>query len=340
VADDIVNRMVGLDGDGQRLDTYLACLPGLPSRSACARLVEDGRVRVNGVDVCSKSERLAAGDMVQVDLPVVETDDAEGALAPTPIPLDVRFEDDHLIVLSKQAGLVCHPSPGHESDTLANALVARCGDAHLSHVQGADRPGIVHRLDMDTSGLMVCAKDDETAAALQDLIRMRVLDRRYVVLVQGYVAPDNGMIDVGIARSSRDRLRMCVSEAPDAREAITTFRTLERFEAGNRDEGFSLLECHLYTGRTHQIRVHMRHINHDVVGDPLYGHGDTFRNLGLTRQFLHSWHIGFTHPVTGETIELADRLPTDLLDVLESLGNRTMGRTEAGRGIVPQLGLS
>ncbi len=222
-------------------------------------------------------------------------------------------------------------------DTLANALVAHCGYARLGMLQGEERPGIVHRLDMDTSGLMVAAKDDDTQRALQDLIRLRVLDRRYVTLVHGPIAHDEGTIETGIARSTRDRLRMAVSDAPGAREAITTFRVLERFEAGPRDDGYTLIECHLYTGRTHQIRVHLRHVGHPLVGDPLYGRGDLRQNLGLARQFLHSWHIRFEHPATGETVELADTLPDDLFDVLESLGERSMGRTPAGESICPLL---
>jgi len=179
---------------------------------------------------------------------------------------------------------------------------------------------------------MLAAKDDATQKALQDLIRLRTLDRRYVTLVWGYVAADSGTIDTGIARSTRDRIRMAVSDDPGAREAITTFRVFERFEAGRRDEGYTLLECHLYTGRTHQIRVHMRHINHQVIG-----RGDLAQNLGLSRQFLHSWSVAFAHPVSGETIELRDTLPDDLRAVLESLENRSMGRTEAGERIVPLL---
>lgn len=328
--------LVGPGGHGERIDAFLASQEDMPSRSACARLVEGGAVTINTTPVTQKSERVALGDRVEVALP--EPEPAAGALVPRPdIPLDIRFEDDHLIVLSKQAGLVCHPSPGHESDTLANALVAHCGDTHLGHLQGDDRPGIVHRLDMDTSGLMLAAKDDDTQRALQDLIRLRVLDRRYVTLVQGYVAPDEGTIETGIARSSRDRLKMAVSDDPLARQAITTFTTLERFEAGRRDEGYSLLECHLYTGRTHQIRVHMRHIGHPVVGDQLYGRGTDAQNLGLHRQFLHSWHVRFDHPVTGQTIVLADRLPDDLRHVLQSLEGTSMGRTQAGERICPQL---
>ena len=328
--------LVGPDADGFRLDTFLGANPELPARSACARLIEGGCVTINGTLADSKSERVMLGDRICVSY--VEPDPTDGLLRPNhEIDLDVRFEDRWLIVLSKQAGLVCHPAPGHVDDTLANALVARCGYGHLGTVQGEDRPGIVHRLDMETSGLMLAAKDNETQRALQGLIRLRTLDRRYVTLVHGFVAGDEGTIETGIARSTRDRLRMAVSDAPGAREAITTFRTLERFEAGRRDEGYSLLECHLYTGRTHQIRVHMRHTGHQLVGDPLYGRGDERQNLGLSRQFLHSWCVRFDHPVTGETIELSDRLPADLLGVLESLDERSLGRTDAGEAIVPIL---
>lgn len=330
---------MGPEGDGERLDSFLASQDNMPSRSACAKLIESGAVTINSTHADSKSEKVCLGDRIQAE--VEDPEEVGGPLAPNPyIPLDIRFEDEYLIVLSKQAGLVCHPAPGHVDDTLANALVAHCGYGHLGMLQGEERPGIVHRLDRDTSGLMVAAKDDRTQKALQDLIRLRVLDRRYVVLVHGYVAPDDGTIVTGIARSTKDRLRMAVSDDPGAREAITTFKTLERFEAGRRDEGYSLLECHLYTGRTHQIRVHMRHIGHPVVGDPLYGKGSLLQNKGLTRQFLHSWHIRFDHPCTGETIELADRLPDDLLNVLESLQGTSMGQTERGREVCPELGLS
>ena len=330
---------MGPEGDGERLDSFLASQDNMPSRSACAKLIESGAVTINSTHADSKSEKVCLGDRIQAE--VEEPEEVGGPLAPNPyIPLDIRFEDEYLIVLSKQAGLVCHPAPGHVDDTLANALVAHCGYGHLGMLQGEERPGIVHRLDRDTSGLMVAAKDDRTQKALQDLIRLSVLDRRYVVLVHGYVAPDDGTIVTGIARSTKDRLRMAVSDDPGAREAITTFKTLERFEAGRRDEGYSLLECHLYTGRTHQIRVHMRHIGHPVVGDPLYGKGSLLQNKGLTRQFLHSWHIRFDHPCTGETIELADRLPDDLVNVLESLQGTSMGQTERGREVCPELGLS
>lgn len=332
----LVELLVDPTADGERLDVFLGKAEGLPSRSACARLIEEGAVTINTVSATSKSERVMLGDRIQVTL--AAEPERGGLLAPNPlIELDVRFEDPWLIVLSKQCGLVCHPSPGHIDDTLANALVAHCGYEHLGLLQGEDRPGIVHRLDMDTSGLMLAAKDDETQRDLQDLIRLRTLDRRYVTLVHGYVARDEGTITTGIARSPRDRLRMAVSESADAREAITTFRVLERFDQGRRDKGYTLLECHLYTGRTHQIRVHMRHIGHHVVGDQLYGWGHYQDNLSLARQFLHSWHVGFDHPRTGERIEIADTLPDDLATALSSLEDRSLGRTEPGESIVPRI---
>ncbi len=335
----IVNLLVGPESDGMRLDAFLAAADGMPSRSACAKLVENGAVQINTCPATSKSEKVLLGDQVRAEVEEDDAAEASGLLAPNPyIPLDIRFEDEHLLVISKQAGLVCHPSPGHVDDTLANALVAHCGYGHLGMLQGEERPGIVHRLDMDTSGLMVAAKDDATQKALQDLIRMRVLDRRYITLVQGYMARDEDTNVTGIARSTRDRLRMTVSDAPGAREAITTYQTLERFEAGRRDEGYSLIECHLYTGRTHQIRVHMRHVGHQLVGDQLYGRGDDRVNLGLRRQFLHSWSIAFDHPAIGERIERRDRLPEDLLAILEQIKERSMGRTEAGEQICPLLG--
>lgn len=321
---------------GKRLDALLGSLDGCPSRSACAHLIEAGAVALNGETCLSKKQIVSVGDRISIELPEEEE---PGVVVPQNIPLDIRYEDDYLIVLSKQRGLVCHPAHGHASGTLANALVYHCGADHLGTLQGEDRPGIVHRLDRDTSGLMLAAKDDDTQRALQDLIRIRTLDRRYITLVHGYVAHDEGTINTGIARSTRDRVKMAVSDDPFARQAITTFRVLERFDASRGDDGYTLLECHLYTGRTHQIRVHMRHINHPCVGDPLYGRGNERADRGLTRQFLHSWRVRFDHPVTGETIECRDELPWDLSAVLEELAPVSLGRTEAGNEIVPQLGL-
>lgn len=240
-------------------------------------------------------------------------------------------------MLSKQRGLVCHPAPGHETHTLANALVEHCGPGHLGTLQGEDRPGIVHRLDMDTTGLMLAAKDDETQAALQDAIRLRSVDRRYLALVHGYIAPDTGLIDAPIARSSRDRLKMAVSDDPGARQSVTTFTVLERFEAGPRDEGYTLIECKLFTGRTHQIRVHMAYIHHPVVGDQLYGRAAQPADLGLDRQFLHSWSLRFAHPATGQAMEFEDPPTWELMEALESIGQTSMGRTPRGREVMERV---
>lgn len=321
---------------GERLDAFLGAQDDCPSRSACAKLIEAGAVALNGETCLSKKQVVAAGDHIFVELPEPKE---PGVIIPQAIPLDIRFEDEHLIVLSKQRGLVCHPAHGHEDGTLANALVYHCGIEHLGMVQGEDRPGIVHRLDRDTSGLMLAAKDDETQYALQNLIRTRTLDRRYITLVQGEIVMDEGTISTGIARSTRDRVKMAVSDDPFARQAITTFKVLERFEPARGDEGYTLVECHLYTGRTHQIRVHMRHIHHPLVGDPLYGKGNAHANLDLDRQFLHSWRVQFDHPITGEHIECRDELPWDLAAALEELHDRSLGRTAAGAEIIPQLGL-
>ncbi len=327
--------LVGADSDGERLDAFLGSLAAFASRSAAVKLVEAGAVRVNGEVETSKKRAVSEGDRVEAELP--DAPEGQAVIVPECIPLDIRYEDGHLIVLSKQRGLVCHPSPGHPSHTLANALVAHCGIEHLGTLQGEDRPGIVHRLDMDTTGLMLAAKDDATQADLQEAIRLRAVDRRYITLVQGYIAPDTGLVDAPIARSTRDRLRMAVSEDPGARQSVTTFTVLERFEAGRRDEGYTLLECKLFTGRTHQIRVHMAYINHPVVGDPLYGRGDAARNRGLDRQFLHSWRLAFEHPATGAPMEFVDPPTWELWEALESLEGTSMGRTERGREVLGLL---
>ena len=328
--------LVDAEDAGCRLDAYLGSREGMPSRSACAHLIEGGAVSLNGETCLSKKQAVAAGDRISVELPEPP---AAGGVVPQAIPLDIRYEDDHLIVLSKQRGLVCHPAHGHADGTLANALAYHCGLDHLGTLQGDDRPGIVHRLDRDTSGLMLAAKDDATQMALQNLIRTRTLDRRYIALCHGEIAMDEGTVNTGIARSTRDRVKMAVSDDPFARQAITTFKVLERFDARRGDDGYTLVECHLYTGRTHQIRVHMRHISHPLVGDPLYGKGTRRANLGLDRQFLHSWRVCFDHPVTGEPVECRDELPWDLAAALDELHDRSMGRTAAGEEIVPQLGL-
>lgn len=318
---------------GKRLDAVLAEHALYASRSAAARAVEEGRVLVNGATV-AKKHAVAAGEALVCEL---DEDPTEIPVDGQPIDLDIRFEDDDVIVLSKQVGLVCHPSADHYDGTLVNALIYHCGKEHLCNVQGEDdRLGIVHRLDRDTSGLMLAAKSDAAGYALMEDIRARAVDRRYIALVHGVMAHDTGMIDAPIARSANERTRMAVRDVPSAREAITTFRVLERFEHDRYDDGYTLIECKLFTGRTHQIRVHMQYTHHPIVGDPVYTAHAPRREeaqLGLARQFLHSFRIGFEHPVTGERLDFADGLPRDLASVLEDLAPRSTGITEAGNEV-------
>ena len=327
-------HIVAADDAGTRLDALCATRGLYASRSAAARAIEEGRVFVNGETV-SKKQAVAAGDTV-----VYEVDDEPESVLVygEPIDLDIRYEDEDMLVLSKQVGLVCHPSVDHAHGTLVNALIWHCGEENLCNVQGeqADRLGIVHRLDRDTSGLMLAAKTDEAGTRLMEDIQSRMIDRHYIALVHGIMAHDTGMIDAPIARSANERTRMAVRDVPSAREAITTFRVLERFEHGPRDDGYSLIECKLFTGRTHQIRVHMQYTKHPIVGDPVYNaHGprDEKAQLGLDRQFLHSYSIGFEHPITGAPMAFADQLPRDLRAALDGLAPRSLGVTEAGREV-------
>ena len=319
--------------EGMRLDAALTQAGCYPSRSAAAKHIEGGTVFVNG-NTCQKRTIVQAGDTVVYE-EHVENDIV--ALYGQEIPLDIRFEDDKIIVISKQRGLICHPSHNHADQTLVNALIHRYGHANLAHVQGEDRPGIVHRLDGDTSGLMICAKDDEAGDAMQFAIRMKNVDRRYIALVHGLIAADTGEIDAPIARNHKTGSTMRVSGDPSAREALTSFRVLERFEAGNRDDGYTLVECKLFTGRTHQIRVHMQYIHHCIVGDPLYGSHGIHAQLKLDRQFLHSYRLGFEHPSTGEYLLFTDYLPDDLSAALARLDGRTLGRTPAGDEVIAAL---
>ncbi|MBQ9021795.1 MAG: RluA family pseudouridine synthase [Eggerthellaceae bacterium] len=318
----------------KRLDSFLAEQGAYISRNAAVHAIEDGLVFVNG-QVQNKKYLVNPGDTIVYE----EIEDSPRApLVGENIPLDIRYEDDYLLVLSKQTMLCVHPSPGHEGSTLCNALIYHYGREGLAHIQGDDRPGIVHRLDMETSGLLMCAKTDEAGHLLQDMIRLRDVDRRYLALVHGNVAHDTGLIDQPITRGWEDRLRMVVSDRGNAREAITTFTVLERFEAGQKDQGYTLLECKLFTGRTHQIRVHMEYIGHCCVGDPLYSWGPDSIQLGLSkRQFLHSYALAFEHPYTHEQMSFVDGLPPDLRQAYESLESRSMGKTDAGKRIFESL---
>lgn len=316
-----------------RLDAFLAAKGCYDSRSAAVRNIEEGNVFVNGKNVDKKTPIKLFDTVVYMEQPKADHIPMVGQ----DIPLDIRYDDDYLIVLSKQAGLCVHPSGQHEDHTLVNALIYLYGRDHLAHVQGDDRPGIVHRLDMYTSGLMMCAKQDECGDALQEAIRLKNVDRRYLTLVHGNIAHDTGLIDEPITRDDSNRFKMMVGDGPKSRGTITTFKVLERFSAGPKDDGYTLLECKLFTGRTHQIRVHMQFIGHSCVGDPMYGSGDERAQLGVTRQFLHSYRLEFEHPVTHERLSFMDSWPPDLARAIDEIANRSMGRTKAGDEILPLL---
>ena len=315
---------------GERIDKILGGMEFAASRSAAARLIDDGFVTVDG-KLVSKNHQVHPGEKIVVELPPPEA----STLIPEDIPLDIRYEDDDLIILSKSAGMVVHPAHGNWTGTLVHALLGH--SEKLGMIQGEDRPGIVHRLDKDTTGLMMVAKNDHVQVALQEAIKIRAIDRRYLTLLHGAIAPDSGIVDAPLGRDTRDRKRMAVSQPRTGKQAVTTFRVLERYMAGTHDDGYTLVECKLYTGRTHQIRVHMAYIEHAVVGDQLYGSRRLKADRGLQRQFLHSYRLNLEHPVTGENLEFIDPLPQDLAGLLTELEPDSMSRTEAGDEVLSGL---
>ena len=286
---------------GRRLDVVVAALPGVATRSLAERLIRDGAVLVDG-ERRAKSHRLEGGEELEVAL------SGPARLEPSDEPLEVVFEDEHLLVIDKPAGLVVHPAPGHDEETLVNRLVG-LGAA------GGDpgRPGIVHRLDRDTSGLLLVARSERAYERLSSAIRERQVERRYLALVRGAPRSRAGRIDAAIGRDRTDRTRRSI-DTDTPREAVTWFEVRERL--GER----TLLEVRLETGRTHQIRVHLEAIGLPVSGDPVYG---AARDLGLERQFLHAHALAFDHPTTGERLAFASSLPSDLAAALEA------ARTEA-----------
>ncbi len=324
----LLTHTVRGDEADSRIDVLLAEVDLVASRAFAQKLIERDCVRVNGQTV-NKRHKVRSGDRITVEIPPSE----QSELVAEDIALDVRFEDSDMIVLSKAAGMVVHPAQGHWSGTLVHALLGH-GD-ELGTLAGEERPGIVHRLDKDTSGLMMVAKNDDSQRALSSAIKQRLVDRRYLALVHGRIVPDSGLIDAPVGRHPKDRQKMWVTDASGSRQAVTSFRVLERFEAGDVDDGYTLIECKLQTGRTHQIRVHTAYIQHPVVGDQVYGRRHVKTDLGLTRQFLHSYSLAFEHPATGEHLVLVDELPPDLADALAGLAGRSVGRTEAGFEIVP-----
>jgi 23S rRNA pseudouridine1911/1915/1917 synthase len=278
----------------ERLDRFVASLPGVTSRAAAERLVATGAVLVDGA-VRLKSHRLEGGEEVTVDL---ADGDAAAASAPTP-ELEIAYEDEHVLVVDKPAGLVVHPAAGHASGTLVQALAGRSAGGDPA------RPGIVHRLDRDTSGLLVVARTEEAYEGLRTLVRRRALEREYLTLVRGRPRSRTGRIEAPIGRDRRDPTRRSLdTDAP--KDAVTHFELVELLDE------HALLRVRLETGRTHQIRVHLAAIGLPVLGDPVYGAPDP----GLRRQFLHAARLAFTHPVTGERVDVESPLPPDLEAVL------------------------
>ena len=292
------------DTDGLRLDVFLAQrLPEL-SRSAAQKLLEAGAVTQNGRPL-RKQDRTAAGAEYELVLP----EPREVEIVPRELPLDVVWEDADLLVLNKPKGLVVHPAPGHWDDTLVNALLYHCRES-LSGINGELRPGIVHRIDKDTSGLLIVAKNDFAHQALAEQLQDHSLSRTYEAVVCGSIREDEGTIDAPIGRHPTDRKRMCVTEK-NGRPAVTHYRVLRRYR------GYTHIECRLETGRTHQIRVHMAWKSHPILGDTVYGRPKP--ELGQDSQVLHARELRFLHPRSGEAITVRCPLPAYFTEVLQKL---------------------
>lgn len=289
----------------ERIDALLArCVPSL-TRSAAARLIESGMVSVRGQAV-RKNYKCSAGDEVTVILP--EASDCE--LKPQDIPIDIVYEDADLLVVNKQRGMVVHPAPGHPDGTLVNALMFRCGQA-LSGIGGEKRPGIVHRIDKDTSGLLIVAKNDFAHLALSSQLADRSLSRVYEAVVRGGMHDDSGTVDAPIGRHPTDRKKMAVTQK-NSRNAVTHWEVISRYR------GYTHIRCRLETGRTHQIRVHMAHIGHPLLGDAVYGAPSP--DKGLSGQCLHARKLKFIHPRSGERVVISTELPEYFQSVLKKLG--------------------
>ncbi|MFD0915286.1 RluA family pseudouridine synthase [Pseudahrensia aquimaris] len=326
--------LVPAEADGKRVDLFIAAnAPDDISRARVQALVRQGHVTINGVVPPGTSTRIKTDDVVRWLMPEAE----EAIPQPEPIPLEILHEDADLIVINKPAGMVVHPAPGNWSGTLVNALLYHC-EGSLSGIGGVRRPGIVHRLDKETSGVMVVAKSYRAHLDLQEQFadhgRTGPLERAYLALVWGAPSRMKGTVDAALGRHPNDRLKRAVVDItkPDAKEAITHFELLKRIPDPKNDGEFlaSLTRCELETGRTHQIRVHMAHIGHPLLGDPVYGKHFATRESRLPeagravlktfhRQALHAQTLGFRHPSTGKSVRFEAGLPQDMQNLLEAL---------------------
>ena len=298
------------DTSGERLDAFLARSMEGMSRSAVQRLIEDGNV-LRGGKRCRKNDRLEPGDVLTVTLPEAKP----VGIVPKEIPLEIVYEDEDVAVINKPKGLVVHPAPGHTDDTLVNGLLYAMGD-RLSGINGEMRPGIVHRIDKDTSGLLAIAKNDLAHAVLASQLKDHTMARTYEAIVCGNLKEDSGTVDAPIGRHPTDRKKMCVT-ARNSRNAVTHWEVVERFP------GYTHIRCHLETGRTHQIRVHMAYIGHPILGDTVYGH--KYKELGQDSQCLHAGQLCFRHPRDGRPVLVFAPLPDYFLEVLNKLRKRKDG---------------
>lgn len=289
---------------GTRADVFLAAKLGV-SRSNMQKLLEDERVK-RGEKIIKANYKVRAGEMFVVDIPEPEPIEA----VPENIPLDIIYEDDDVVVLNKARGMVVHPAPGNYTGTLVNALLYHC--SNLSGINSAIRPGIVHRLDKDTSGIMIVAKNDAAHISLSQQIQSKTAVRTYLAVVRGNIKTDSGTIETQIARDKTDRKKMAVVKE-GGRDAITDYEVLERFGK------YTLVRCKLRTGRTHQIRVHMEYLGYPLVGDPKYSPMKT--PFGIKGQALHSHTLEFTHPRTGERMKFEAPLPEDMYKIITRLHN-------------------
>ena len=290
---------------GERIDALLAQEIDEITRSQVVRLIEQGAVTLRCTPI-KKNHRVTAGEIFVVEIPEAE----ETEIAAENIPLNIAFEDDDLVVVNKPRGMVVHPAPGHASGTLVNTLLWHCGDS-LSGIGGEKRPGIVHRIDMDTSGLLIVAKNDYAHRFLSAQLADHSLSRTYEAVVCGRIKDDDGVIDAPLGRHPSDRKRMAVTER-NSKNAVTHYEVIARYD------GYTHVRCLLETGRTHQIRVHMAYIGHPVLGDMVYGKKRAEK--GLEGQCLHARTLRFIHPRTNEPFEVTSELPDYFTDVLSRLG--------------------
>lgn len=295
---------------GERIDKFLSCRLEEVSRSYIQKLIKEGHVSVNGKPV-KANYKLGAGDKISVEIPEAKEPD----ILPEDIPLDILYEDQDILVVNKPKGMVVHPAAGHYSGTLVNALMYHCKDS-LSGINGVMRPGIVHRIDMDTTGSLLVCKNDEAHRILAEQLKEHTIRREYHAIVYGNIKEDTGTVDAPIGRHPTDRKKMSINHK-NGKQAVTHYEVLERF--GN----FTYIRCRLETGRTHQIRVHMASLHHPLLGDEVYGPSSRPPFPGLKGQVLHAKILGIYHPVTGEYMEFDAPLPRYFVDLLQKLRRKS-----------------